>query len=437
MEGYSELIPRIRELTENPDVPADRRESLVPLLENHGRQVAARKRVEDFLDATGRHGNRRNALEKSADERGVTITQTPDYGTWRGTADRLLREGKAILADRICAPHLDRVSSVRRLAEERVSGLGEAIREDDRELAEARQEARERQRLSRQLDRLRFAADAGAAVQPDPASADDDEGTRADGLLWRFRQVYDWDGRLAESERRARIEAETQASLERWRGLREQWNRLVDRAEKQGVHVIYTGEYHMLRSELKTAARDDPYMPEEVRSEIDSMIRTLDAAERARDRIVDRSTALSDRLASRREVPGSEWSRDERAFVDRKAYDPWRRDTEKAVDAAERVLADRMRYGIHLQGPTLLGLQSTLTVARKVLADDDRRMAEALVPERKGDDPHRREERIAQLLDNPEKLRELHRRQIERREARKAARWQRRKGRHQVRSMRM
>ena len=437
-EGYAPLIPRIRELSENPDVPADRRESLVPLLENHGRQVAARKRIEDFLDATGRHGNRRVDLEEAADERGVTITQTPDYGKWRETADRLLREGKAILADRICTPHLDRVSSLRRLAEDWVSGLGEAIREDDRELAETRREARERRRLSRELDRLRFAADAGAAAQPDPAPADhDDEDTRAGRLLWRLRRIHDWDGRLAESERQARIKAGTQASLEHWRALREEWNRQVDRAEKQGVHVIYTGEYHMLRSELKTAARDDPYLPEEVRSEIDSMIRTLDAAERARDRIVDRSAALSDRLASRREVPDSEWSRDERAFVDREGYDPWRRDTEKAVDAAERVLADRMRYGIHLQGPTLLGLESALTGARKVLADDDRQMAEALVPERKGDDPRRREERIAGLLDDPEKLRELHRRQIERREARKAARRQRRKGRYQVRGMRM
>ena len=438
MKGYPELIPRIRELKEDRDVPADRRESLIPLLENHERQVAARKRVEDFLDAAGQHGNRRAALEEAADERGVAITHTPDYRQWRGTADRLLREGKAILADRICAPHLDRVSSVRRLAEDRISGLGEAIRKDDRELAGAEREARERQRLSWALARLRFATDAGAAAQPEPAPTDHDgEDTRAGRLLWRLRRVHDWDGRLAESERQAAIEAGTRASLEGWRALREEWNRQVDRAEKQGVHVIYTGEYHTLRSELKTAARDDPYMPEEVRSEIDSMIRTLDAAERARDRIVDRGADLSARLARRREVPDSEWSRDERAFVDRKAYDPWRRDTEKAVDAAERVLADRMRYGIHLRGPTLLGLQSTLTVARKVLADDDRQMAEALVPERKGDDPRRREERIAALLDDPEKLRELHRRQIERREARRAARRQRRKGRYQVRSMRM
>ena len=436
VKGYSELIPRIRELTENPDVPADRRASLAPLLENHARQVAARKRVEDFLEATGRHGNQRFNLDEAADERGVTITQTPDYGKWRGTADRLLQEGKAILADRICAPHLDLVSSVRRLAEERVSGLGEAIREDDEELAEARREARERQRLSRDLARLRFAADVGAAAQPDPAPAAEDEGTRADKLLWRLRQIHDWDGRLAESERQARIEAGTQASLERWQVLRERWNQLVNRAEKEGVHVIYTGDYHTLRSELKTAARDDPYMPDKVRSEIDRVIRSLGAAESARDRIVDRSAAIADRLASRREVPDSERSRDEQTFVDRKAYDPWRRDTEKAVEAVERVLADRMRYGVHLRGLTLLDLESALTGARKALADDDRHMAEALVPERKGDDPRRREERIAALLDDPEKLRELHMRQIERREARKAAR-RRRKGRYQSRRISM
>ena len=50
--------------------------------------------------------------------------------------------------------------------------------------------------------------------------------------------------------------------------------------------------------------------------------------------------------------------------------------------------------------------------------------------------PGQREERIARLLDDPEKLRELHRRQIERREARKAAR-RRRKGRYQSRRISM
>ena len=439
MKGYSELIPRIRELTENPDVPADRRESLVPLLESHARQVAACKRVEEFLDATGRHGNRRVDLEEAADERGATVTRAPGYGAWRGTADRLLQEGRAILADRICAPHLDRVSSVRKLAEVRVSGLGEDIREDDRELAEARREARERQRLSRELGRLRFAADAGAAVQPDPAPAAIADDTRADRLLWRLRQVYDWDGRLAESERQAAIGAGTRASLEHWRALREEWNRLVDRAEQEGVHVIYTDGYGTLRREMNSATRDDPYLAEGAHSEINRVIGLLDTPESIRRHVEKHRDAVLARLERRDDMLGYGSARDTRPAPDARRYDAWRDGVDRAVAEAEIVFANRRVYGIHLDGlkDRGEGLGSALSRVREVLAEDDRFMAETLVPERKGDDPRRREERIAALLDDPEKLRELHRRQIERREARKAAQRRRRKGRYQVRSMRM
>ena len=129
---------------------------------------------------------------------------------------------------------------------------------------------------------------------------------------------------------------------------------------------------------------------------------------------------------------------DTRPAPDARRYDAWRDSVDKAVAEAEIEFANRRVYGIHLDGLKHRGegLGSALSRVREVLAEDDRYMAEALVPERKGDDPRRREERIAALLDDPEKLRELHKRQIERREAHKVAR-QRRKGRHQVRSMRM
>ena len=161
------------------------------------------------------------------------------------------------------------------------------------------------------------------------------------------------------------------------------------------------------------------------------IIYAVGAAERTRDRVVRHGAAIAARLTRRRKMLDSGWSWDERAFVDHEGYDPRRRDTEKAVvvEAAERVLSEPKGYGVRIQGLTHLGLQFAATGARGVLRDDDRQMAEALVLERKGDDPRRREERIPQLLDDPEKLRELlHRRQIERREARKAAR-RRRKGR--------
>ena len=438
--GYGGLIPRIRELAENPDVPVDRRESLDPILQNDERHRAARKRVEEFLDATERHRNRRGDLKEEEDEAGVAITRAPGYGNWRGTADRLLQEGKAILADRgTFGPHLDNIPAARALAEMALSGLGEAIREDEAELAEARREAYLRGQLTRALARLRFAPvtapDIGAEPSQ-PGPGDDD--TLARRALWRLRRVNDWDGRLAESERQAAIEAGTRASLARWESLRERWDRQVDRAEKEGVHVIYTHGYATLRREMSSATRDDPYLAEGARSEIDRVIGLLDTPEEIRRHIEKHRDAVLAWLERRDDMLGYVSAWDARPAPDTKRYDAWRDSVDKAVAEAEIEFANRGVYGIHLDGLKHRGegLGSALSRVREVLAEDDRHMAEALVPERKGDDPRRREERIAGLLDDPEKLRELHRRQIERREARKASRRQR-KGRHQVRSMRM
>ena len=438
--GYAEVMARMEELAETPGIPSDKRAQVVRVLENRNRHVAARKRVEQFLDAAHRHRDRRFALEEAADEAGEAVTQTPDYGQWRGTADRLLQEGKAILADRdTCGPHLDNIPAARERAETTLSGLGQAIREDDEELAEARREAYLRGQLTRALTRLRFAPvtapDIGAEPSQ-PGPGDDD--TLARRALWRLRRVHDWDGRLAESERQAVIEAGTRASSARWENLRERWDRQLDRAEKEGVHVIYTDGYGTLRREMRSAARDDPYLAEGVRSEIDRVIGLLDTPETIRGHVEKHRDAVLARLERRDDMLGYVSAWDTRRAPDTRRYDAWRDSVDKAVADAEIEFANRSVYGIHLDGLKHRGegLGSALSRVREVLAEDDRYMAEALVPERKGDDPRRREERIAGLLDDPEKLRELHRRQIERREARKAAR-QRRKGRHQVRSMRM
>ena len=251
-KGYAELIPRIRELAENPGTPADKRAPLIQSLENHERHLAARKRVERFLDAAHRHRDRRAALEEAADEAGVAVTQTPEYDRWREPADRLLQEGKAILANRDAfGPHLDNIPAARERAEMALSGLGEAIREDDEELAEARREAYLRGQLTRALARLRFAPVTAPDIVADPAPpGPGDDDTLARRALWRLRRVHDWDGRLAESERQAAIEAGTRASLARWESLRERWDRQLDRAEKEGVHVIYTDGYGTLRREM-------------------------------------------------------------------------------------------------------------------------------------------------------------------------------------------
>ena len=51
---------------------------------------------------------------------------------------------------------------------------------------------------------------------------------------------------------------------------------------------------------------------------------------------------------------------------------------------------------------------------REVLEDDDRHLAAALAGQSEGEDIRMREERIARLLDDPEKLRELRQQRAER-----------------------
>ena len=437
--GYADVMARMQELVEIPGIPSDKRAQVVRVLENRDRHVAARKRVEDFLEAAKRHMHRRNALEEVADEADVVVTQAPGYGKWRGAADRLREEGQAILAGRDAfGPHLNDIPAARERAEMTLSGLGEAIRKDDEELAEARREAYLRGQLTRALARLRFAPATAPDIGAEPSGpGPGDDDTLARRALWRLRRVHDWDGRLAESERQAEIAAGTRASLARWENLRERWNRQVERAEREGVHVIYTGGYGTLRREMSSAARDDPYLAEGARSEINRVIGLLDTPEEIRRHVEKHRDAVLAWLERRDDMLACVSAWDTRPAPDARRYDSWRDGVDRAVAEAEIEFANRGVYGIHLHGLTHRGegLGSALSRVREVLAKDDRQMAEALVPERKGDDPRRREERIAALLDDPEKLRELYQRQRERRELRKAAR--RRQGRYQVRSMRM
>ena len=370
----------------------------------------------------------------------MAVTQTPGYRQWRGAADQLREEGQAILADRgAFGPHLDNIPAARELAERALSGLGEAISEDDEELAEARREAYLRGQLTRALARLRFAPVTAPNIgaEPSPPGPGDD-GTLARRALWRLRRVHDWDGRLAESERQAAIEAGTRTSLSRWESLRERWDRQVDRAEREGVHVIYTDGYGTLRKEMNSATRDDPYLAEGARSEINRVIGLLDTPEEIRRHVEKHRDTVLVPPQRRDDMLGYMPAWDTRPAPDARRYDAWRDSVDRAVAEAETVFSNRRLYGNHLDGLKHRGegLGTALSRVREVLAEDDRHMAEALVPERKGDDPRRREERIAGLLDDTENLRELYKRQRERREARKAAR-HRRKGRHHVRSMRM
>ena len=78
----------------------------------------------------------------------------------------------------------------------------------------------------------------------------------------------------------------------------------MDRAEKEGVHVIYTDGYGTLRREMSSASRDDPYLPEGARSEIDRVIGLLDTPEEIRRHVEKHRDAVMARLERRDDMLG-------------------------------------------------------------------------------------------------------------------------------------
>ena len=115
------------------------------------------------------------------------------------------------------------------------------------------------------------------------------------------------------------------------------------------------------------------------------------------------------------------------AIPDLGPYDTWRDVTDFAVGRFEGLMDDPGNYAIHLDyiAHAQESLGSALSRVRDVLEDDDRHLAATLAGQHEGEDIRMREERVARLLDDPEKLRELRQQRAERK-----AGQQQSKGRH-------
>ena len=168
-KGYMDMIPRIRELMENPDIPAKSRAPLIKVLENHQRYLSTRKHILNYPVEAERHMDARASLQDVAADRDIELTGVPAYPDWRQEAERLTAAGEAILSGKgTYGAHLKRIVDARTHMTRAFSDLREAIGDDDKELAE--REARELRRMRfRHLAGPRFALDDGAA--PDPARA--------------------------------------------------------------------------------------------------------------------------------------------------------------------------------------------------------------------------------------------------------------------------
>ena len=427
-KGYMDIVPRVRELTENPDIPAKSRAPLIQVLENHQRYLSTRKHILDYPGEVERQMDARAALQDVAVDREIELTGVPAYPDWRQEAERLTAAGEAMLADKEThGAHLDRIAEARTHMIRALSALREVIRDDDKELAE--RQARELRRLqNRHLAGPRFASDGGAG--PDPAR---DMSTGAAPVRAALSRLGRAIGHLVGGQGyhdRLRTATFAREALERSVELKRDWNRQVERAAEEGVHVIYTDGYGRLHKELDTVSQN-MLLDYDVKSEISTVLAQLGKAVSNR-RYFDTWRDLMAGQMDRREALEAEAAKRGVAVPNHEDYDTWRNVTDFAVGRCEGLMDDPGRYAIHLDYIALReeSLGSALARVRDVLEDDDRHLAATLAGQRKGESLRMREERVARLLDDPEKLRELRQQRAERKAGKQQS-----KGRHM--SMRM
>ena len=428
-KGYMDMIPRIRELTENPDIPAKSRAPLIQVLENHQHYLSTRKHILDYPGEAERHMDARASLQDVAADREIDLTGVSAYPDWRREAERLTAAGEAILSGKgTHGAHLDRLVTARMHMTRALSALREVIRDDDKELAE--RQARELRRLqNRHWVGPRFALGDGAT--PDRTRAMSPSASPVQAALSGLGRAIGYLVGGQDYQNRLRDARFAQHALERAGKLKRDWNRQVERAAEDGVHVIYTDGYDRLHKELDRVSKN-MLLDRGVKSEISAVLAQIGKVVSNRNYFDDCREHMADRLDHRESLVAEAAERGV-AVPDLGRYDTWRDVTDFAVGRCEELMADPGNYGIHLDYIALReeSLGSALTRVREVLEDDDRHLAATLAGQHKGESLRMRDERVARLLDDPEKLRELRQQRAER----KAERQQQSKGRYW--SMRM
>ena len=422
-KGYMDIIPRIRGLMENPDIPAKSRAPLIQVLENHQRYLSTRKHILDYPGEAERHMDARASLQDVAADREIELTGVPAYADWRQEAERLTAEGEAILSGKeTYGSHLNRIVEARTLMTRALSALRDVIGEDDKELAE--REARELRRLqNRHWVGPRFASVDGA---PDPGQAGTTGAEPVRAAFSRFGRAV---GHLVGGQGyhdRLRTATFAREVLTRSQVLKRDWNRQVERAAEEGVHVIYTDGYDRLHKELDSVSKN-MLLDRGVESEISTVLAQIGKVVSNRNYFDSCREHMAGQM-DRREALVAKAAERGVAVPDHEDYDTWRNVTDFAVGRCEGLMDDPGNYGIHLDYIALReeSLGSALARVREVLEDDDRHLAATLAGQRAGESLQMRDERVARLLDDPEKLRELRQQRAER----KAERQQQSRGRH-------
>ena len=174
---------------------------------------------------------------------------------------------------------------------------------------------------------------------------------------------------------RRRTETFAREALERSQVLKQDWNRQVDRAAEEGVHVIYTDAFNRLHEELHSLSQN-MLLDRGVESEISAVLKQLGNTVSNRKYFDNWPKLMEGQMDRRGRLVAAAAERGV-AVPDHEDYDTWRNVTDFAVGRCEGLLDNPGRYGIHLDYIALQGesIESSLTRVRGVLDGDDRHLA--------------------------------------------------------------
>ena len=343
-KGYIDIIPRIRELTENPDIPAKSRAPLIQVLENHQRYLSTRKHILEYPGEAERHMDARASLQDVAADREIEVTGVPAYPDWRQEAERLTAAGEAILTGKeTYRAHLDRLVEARAHMIRALSALREVIGVDDKELAE-RKEREIRGLRNRHWVGPRFASDDGAT--PDTARTMSSGAAPVQAALSGLGRAIGYFVGGQDYHDRLRTATFAREVLERSGKLKRDWNRQVERAAEEGVHVIYTDGYDHLHKELDRVSKN-MLLDRGVKSEISAVLAQIGKVVSNRNYFDDCREYMADRLDRREPLVAVAAERGV-AVPNHEDYDTWRDLTDFAVSRCEELMDDPGNYGIHL-----------------------------------------------------------------------------------------
>ena len=160
VRGYDELIGRVGDLSEHPQLPSTEHQELTGLLGYHRTETAARSAVHDYLAAAERHVKACEPLQREAGSQSLHFAEVAGWPEWRQQALVLEKAGRAILADEdTYGPYLDSVAAGKPRARLTVDQLRSRIQEGSAKTTREQEPEPRRQAEPRQEDGIAYILD--------------------------------------------------------------------------------------------------------------------------------------------------------------------------------------------------------------------------------------------------------------------------------------